>query len=212
MTVLVIETSTRRPSLALAWNSEVRDELIWETEDLAINLLGKLETLLERNHIDITTVSRIAICLGPGSWTGVRVGLSFAKGLVCGQRQRLYGFFSVESLMFACRKETGPVCCLVNAYRGRFYYYLRKKPAVLVRSPSIKTGTIREILSFLPPGTLLTGPGLEDIPESMVKEYRDLRVAERPRWYPLAGEAARLLFHKTGRKLPSPPLEPFYGR
>ncbi|HOL67848.1 MAG TPA: tRNA (adenosine(37)-N6)-threonylcarbamoyltransferase complex dimerization subunit type 1 TsaB [bacterium] len=124
MTVLVIETSTRRPSLALAWNSEVRDELIWETEDLAINLLGKLETLLERNHIDITTVSRIAICLGPGSWTGVRVGLSFAKGLVCGQRQRLYGFFSVESLMFACRKETGPVCCLVNAYRGRFYYYL----------------------------------------------------------------------------------------
>ncbi len=215
MILLCIETSTRYPSLALFYQQEVIAEYYWADEDVAAHLLDHTKHLLSILCVvqrSISAIDFFVVSLGPGSWTGVRVGLSFAKGLACGCRERIYGLLSIETILFACRKEKRPVCCLVNAYRGNFYYYSSKNPAGFIHHSEIRCAPIREILSSLAPRTLLVGPGLSDIPAEILDSYKNLEVGEHSLWYPSAGAGASLAWLKIHKGLSFPPLEPFYGR
>jgi len=212
MILLCLETSTRYPSLALFHQQGVMAEIFWEGEDIAASLLEQIKHILSANQLQISAIDSFVVSLGPGSWTGVRVGLSFAKGLACGRSERIYGLLSMETILFACRKEKRQVCCLVNAYRGNFYYYSTSNPASFIQHSEIRCAPIREILSSLEPGTLLVGPGLADIPPEMLDSYENLEVGENSLWYPAASAGASLAWLKIQKGLSFPPLEPFYGR
>lgn len=94
---LALDTSTLNTSLALFGP---QNQLIDKTEHFEEKyqqskiLFGLLDQLLKRNHVSPASVSSLAIGIGPGSYTGLRVGLAFAKTWVFAQHVELRSFRS----------------------------------------------------------------------------------------------------------------------
>jgi tRNA threonylcarbamoyladenosine biosynthesis protein TsaB len=82
MLTLAVDTTSNFGSIALADENGVREELLLHAPEGFSNVLfGELEGLLARNSVTLPEIDLFAGASGPGSFTGVRVGLSAIKGL-----------------------------------------------------------------------------------------------------------------------------------
>ena len=80
--LLAIDTATRNVSLALHDGTAILAEETWRTADHhTVELTPALQGLLTRVGIEATALTALAAALGPGSYTGLRIGMSLAKGL-----------------------------------------------------------------------------------------------------------------------------------
>lgn len=148
MLVLGIDTAARVGSLGLVRG---RDVLGSETivEDAAgagaehsAELGPALDRLLEHCGVELGDLGGIGVGLGPGSYTGLRVGVAFAKGLEFGLRVPLVGVPSFEAIAYACRElddaARATICALVDAKMGGIYaglYSVRDDAVDVVREP-----------------------------------------------------------------------------
>ena len=91
-------------------------------------LIPSLDTLMKREKIKKEDLEAVVVSLGPGSFTGLRVGLSLAKSLAFALKIPLVGVGSLDSWGFFSPRE-GIFCALRRAYRGRFYvgFYEKKQ-------------------------------------------------------------------------------------
>jgi tRNA threonylcarbamoyladenosine biosynthesis protein TsaB len=128
MRTLGIDTATAVGSLALAADGEVLGtETILEDAEHSAELEAALDRLLERCGAKLDEVGGIGVGLGPGSYTGLRVGVAFAKGLEFGLRVPLVGVPSFEATAYACRDFSGTICAVVDARMGGVYAGLYRR-------------------------------------------------------------------------------------
>jgi tRNA threonylcarbamoyl adenosine modification protein YeaZ len=116
---LAIDTSTNTASLALAQDHEVIAELSWYCgQNHSTQLLPSLAHLLAQTGTSLQSISGIIVARGPGSFNGLRVGVSTAKGLAFSLGIPIAGISSLEADAYQ-HAETGlPVCPIFNAGRG----------------------------------------------------------------------------------------------
>jgi tRNA threonylcarbamoyladenosine biosynthesis protein TsaB len=84
-----------------------------------VELAPQVALLLRRAGIEPGHLQGVAVAIGPGSYTGLRIGLGFAKGLALAQALPLVGVPTLEGLMRAQPPHTGPALALLEAGRGR---------------------------------------------------------------------------------------------
>ena len=125
---LAIDTSTDTASLALVQDGEVLAELTWRCgQNHSTQLLPHLEHLLSQANSSPQSLTGIIVARGPGSFNGLRVGISTAKGLAFSLGIPIVGISSleVEAYQYA---ETGlPICPIFNAGRGEIATALYQK-------------------------------------------------------------------------------------
>lgn len=126
MHVLAIDTSTDTGSAALWVDGAVRLSRTWQVASRhAEHLLGEVGTLLTEAGVTPAGLDLIAVSIGPGSFTGVRIGLATVKGLALAQGTKIVGVASTEALAFAAaRSQTGPkvtVVTLLDAYKSEVF-------------------------------------------------------------------------------------------
>ena len=116
---LAIDTSTDTASIALIEDSQVLAELTWHCgQNHTIQLLPHLSHLLTQTKTDFESLSCIFVARGPGSFNGLRVGISTAQGLAFSLRIPIVGISTLEAAAYQ-HAETGlPVCPVFNAGRG----------------------------------------------------------------------------------------------
>ncbi len=120
MITLALDTSHATGSVAIATNGFVLGEAQFAAPSSHLVELSKsIERLLEANHLTIRNVDRIAVVLGPGSFTGVRIGLAFAKGLSAAGKE-LVATGSLHLLAWPLI-DGSPVCAMIDAKRGEVY-------------------------------------------------------------------------------------------
>lgn len=95
--LLAIDTSTAQIGLALYDGATIPGELFWHsplhhTEQLAPAIAG----LLDRVGVKMDSIEALGVAIGPGSFTSLRVGLAFAKGLALGRHIPLIGIPTLE--------------------------------------------------------------------------------------------------------------------
>src|SRR5512143_3090918 len=79
--LLAIDTATAFAGIALLDAAGPRDALQWHTErNHTVELVPHVVEMLARNNVAARDVRAIAVAIGPGSYTGLRIGLSVAKG------------------------------------------------------------------------------------------------------------------------------------
>jgi tRNA threonylcarbamoyladenosine biosynthesis protein TsaB len=105
-----------------------------------------LDRLVERCGVELGDVGGLGVGLGPGSYTGLRVGVAFAKGLEFGLGVPLVGVPSFEAIAYACRDldeaRSAAICALVDAKMGGIYAGLYRVPGEVVevvREPWVST-------------------------------------------------------------------------
>jgi len=80
--ILALDTATRMASIALYDGERVHSEETWHSErNHTVELMPSLVRLLERQRVSPQELTGVVVALGPGSFTGLRIGLSVAKGL-----------------------------------------------------------------------------------------------------------------------------------
>lgn len=118
--ILAIDTATRFASIALYDDGGVIAEESWRTaNNHSVELLPALEQMLARQHLHIGEITAVAVAQGPGSFTGLRIGMSVAKGLCLGLGAALVAVPTLDITAYAAGDPGGPVIALLEAGRGR---------------------------------------------------------------------------------------------
>ncbi len=116
---LAIDTSTSWTGVALAEEKRLIAEMSWRTEqNQSVELLPNLLSLLKLAKKEIAGVKGLCVALGPGSFNGLRVGLSAAKGLAYGLRIPLVGVGTLEAEAYPFSYSGHNICALQGAGRG----------------------------------------------------------------------------------------------
>jgi tRNA threonylcarbamoyladenosine biosynthesis protein TsaB len=122
--LLIIETSAEVCSVALTTKSEVVAELNSETKNSHSELLaGFAKEILEQNNVSWSNIIAIAINGGPGSYTGLRIGASLAKGICFARKIPLIAVNSLQIIAStASPLENQKICSLIDARRMNVYF------------------------------------------------------------------------------------------
>ncbi|MGV3574318.1 MAG: tRNA (adenosine(37)-N6)-threonylcarbamoyltransferase complex dimerization subunit type 1 TsaB [Devosia sp.] len=158
---LAIDTAAPRLQLAVLRADGTTDVSI---DDIATGhaeiLFDRLAALLQRNDLTHADVERIAVTTGPGSFTGLRIGLSAARGLGLARKLPVLGIPSLFALSLGI--DSGPVTVLLDARRGEAYFQAFLAPGVAETEPMLLP--IEEARSRVVPGVALIEQPFVDLP------------------------------------------------
>ena len=158
MTILALEFSSSQRSVAVARGDIVLAEAS-ETGERGTNAFGLIEKVLAEAKIGRGEIECLAVGLGPGSYTGIRVALSIARGWQLARGVKLLGIGSTECLAAQAQAEKifGRVNVVVDAQRGEFYLATYEVSADGVKEAgALKIAAAAEV--ELCAGGLLAGP------------------------------------------------------
>jgi len=118
--LLAIDTATRAASLALHDGARVRVELSWESLDHhTVELTPRIVGMLAQLEATVQDLTGIAVSLGPGSFTGLRVGVAVAKGMAMARGIKLMGVPTLDIVAHMMKDARLPVVAVLAAGRGR---------------------------------------------------------------------------------------------
>jgi tRNA threonylcarbamoyl adenosine modification protein YeaZ len=125
--IVAIDSSTDIASLALA-KDKVLAQLSWRCgQNHSVELLPRLTQLLDEAKVSLKDTSVVIVAKGPGSFNGLRVGLSTAKGLAFSLGMPIIGISSLEAEAYGHAKTGLAICPIFNAGRGEIAIALYQK-------------------------------------------------------------------------------------
>jgi tRNA threonylcarbamoyladenosine biosynthesis protein TsaB len=154
--LLAIDTSTARMGLALYDGVSVPGEFIWRSDlHHTQELAPALAELLRRVDIKMKAVTALGVALGPGSFTSLRVGLAFVKGLVLARHIPVIGIPTLDIVAAAVPLSTRRLAAVVQAGRGRLavgwydageYEWQAEGPATVMTADELRKKSINRSL------------------------------------------------------------------
>lgn len=125
MIVLGIETSTKIGSVALADKGKILAAAdLSGVMNHSEKLLPAIEKIMASRKISFSDINRIAVSTGPGSFTGLRIGLTVARTLAQMLRKKVVGIPTLDCLAAMVPDCEGLICPLISAIQGQVYYAL----------------------------------------------------------------------------------------
>lgn len=122
LTLLAVDTATSTCSVALADQNGTIAELNYSGKQThAKHLATMVDRLLEQAAVTLDRVAAFAVDAGPGTFTGLRIGMAAVKGLAAATRKPAVGVSSLDALANQVTHVSGQICCLLDARRGEVY-------------------------------------------------------------------------------------------
>ena len=122
--ILAIDTSGKSTSIALARGAGlIASVVIPPDEKRSETLWSDVQSLLAETGLRIEDVDVFAACVGPGGFTGLRVGMAALKGFSMAKGKPLIGVTSLQASAYGIEAQKR-VCVLLNAYKGEVYSQL----------------------------------------------------------------------------------------
>jgi tRNA threonylcarbamoyladenosine biosynthesis protein TsaB len=168
---LAIDTSTDTAGIALSSQGEIIAELTWHAgQNHTTELVPNLLCILEQARLNLKDINGIIVAKGPGSFNGLRVGMSFAKGLALALNIPLVGISTLEVEAFPYAATTLPICPIQNAGRGEIAIAIfQTKRGKWCRLAGEHITTIEALIPEINRSTIFCGR----IPPEMVLQLRE---------------------------------------
>ena len=183
MLILAFETSAKAASVALTENGKLLGEGYQNTGlTHSQTLMVMAEDVLKQCGKTAQEVEAVAVAEGPGSFTGVRIGVAAAKGFAWGKEIPCYGISTLEAMAESLGVFEGYVCPCMDARRSQVYNAL-----------------------FLAEGGRLTRVA-EDRAIALADLKEELKNLEKPVF--LVGDGATLCYNTLSKEVPSLVLPP----
>ena len=127
--ILNIETSSKNCSVCLSSKGKLIQSFDSEDDTFRHSelLTSCIQDILSENNIDVKDLSVVSIGIGPGSFTGLRIGFSVAKGLCYPHNINLVGISSLKIIANSVIKENKNIISLIKD-KGEYYYLAKYKP------------------------------------------------------------------------------------
>jgi len=160
MIVLGIDTSTWWASVGVVDDTRVLAAAVERANGShTLGLLPLVQRTLAAATVAVRDVAAVAVTRGPGAFTGLRVGLSTAKGLAYATGARLVAVPTLEALARTVEDYDGPVVPLLDARRGEFYCarFEVGRDGSCERVADDRLASLDEVLAGLPPQCVIVG-------------------------------------------------------
>ena len=183
MLILAFETSAKAASVALTENGKLLGESYQNTGlTHSQTLMVMAEDLLQQCGKTVSDLTAVAVAEGPGSFTGVRIGVAAAKGLAWGGELPCYGVSTLEAMAVSLGIYEGFVCACMDARRSQVYNGVF----------SVQQGKISRVT--------------EDRAISLAELGEELKSLTKPIY--LVGDGATLTYKTLGAEIPDLILPP----
>ena len=213
MRIAAIETSTRAASVALLEGATlVAAQPLPDQAGTAAALAPAIEHAVSRAGWRMADLELVAVSIGPGSFTGLRVGVTTAKSLAYALGCEVLGVDSLE-VVAAQAQHAGDVCSVLDAQRGQLfcgrYRFDAAGESEVREAPRIVDPP--QWIDSLAAGELVTGPGLRRVASGLPG---GIPLAPEAVWLPRAETVGRLAGRQfaAGRRSDCWSLSPKYLR
>jgi tRNA threonylcarbamoyladenosine biosynthesis protein TsaB len=170
--LLSVESATRVMSVAVLRGETLLAEISTFDERVhSERLLPAIDRLLEIAELSLDEIEAFAVSIGPGSFTGLRIGLATVKGLAFGSERLVVGVPTLAALTVAAAGSAGPVAALLDARREEVYAACLAGPGD-IGAPLIPDAvfTAGELSAALPRScTVVVGEGAEGVAAEAAK-------------------------------------------
>ena len=155
----------------------------------AETVLPLIDSLLEQAHVSIREIDCFAVDIGPGSFTGVRIGVSLVNAMAFALSKPIIPVDSLCALYEAVLEQEQPVAAIINARNGNAYAALYRAGETILAPSAVE---VEPFLASLPQGAVIVGDAME------------------PKTYPRAKAVGQAALNKLGSAVSS--VEPLYLR
>lgn len=177
--LLAIDTSTQMIGLALFDGSTVIAESVWRSQNHhTVELSPAIQQLLLRCGIKSQQLSGLAVALGPGSFTGLRIGLAVAKGMAMALHIPLAGIPTLDVLAVAQPILDVPMAAVLSAGRQRLaigWYQVQNRRWMPEGQPVIMT--TEELVRQIHKPTYICGELDSQSRQMLARKYRNVNLA-----------------------------------
>lgn len=205
MKILAADTSTKHLSLAVTDGDNVLSTRnVRPRKDLSLTITFDIEHVLEKAGITLHDLDGFVVGLGPGSFTGLRVGLSMMKAFIMVTEKPVVGVSSLDAVAMNITAHKPTQICVINDARRNLLYsaIYEKKDTGLTRKSEYFLKPIDEILVLLKGPTIFVGDGIPLYKEHILakaKEWDNRFTAHfetDKHWLPYAKELAHLGYQR----------------
>lgn len=169
--LLAMDTASRVTGLALYDQAGLHMEQLWLSgNNHTVELMPYIVRACEQQNLAPSGLQAVAVSLGPGSFTGLRVGLSVGKGLALALGIPVLGVPTLDATAYAYSREVLPVCAVLPAGRGRWCAALYRSRTAFgwQRTSDYALVTADDLIALLQEPTLICG----ELDQSLVDVLR----------------------------------------
>jgi tRNA threonylcarbamoyladenosine biosynthesis protein TsaB len=169
MIVLGIETCSSLCGVALVRDGSIIGKFTINISNFHDEkLLGILADLLKASSLKIEEIDGYAVANGPGSFTGIRIGMSVAKGLAVAKGKPIVGVSVLDALAYKVNDFSGKddiktICSVIDAKRDEVYYSMFNLNGSIERISEYDCKSVAELIPLIPEGTLFIGDAVDKV-------------------------------------------------
>lgn len=196
MLILGIETATDRVGVALGHHEGVLGSFeVSKPRRHAELLTPMIEQVCRQCDVTLAEIGVVAVDVGPGLFTGMRVGMAAAKAMAHALRVPVIGLSSLDLLAYPLRHAHGEIASVIDARRGEVYFaFYRPVPGGVQRVAEPRVGTVEDLMAEMLAAhehLLVVGDGARRHAERLV-EARRCELADAMLQYPSASALVHL--------------------
>ncbi len=165
MNVLSIDSSSKVATIALINDEEIISEYILNNKrEHSTILMPMIDKILNENNMSINDIDGYVVSKGPGSFTGLRIGMATIKGLSFGSNRPYVSLSSLDGLAYSVSSFSGIICPIMTALRENVYTSLYKlidgKLHNILEPVAMDIDELVEILKEKNENIIFTGDGI----------------------------------------------------
>jgi tRNA threonylcarbamoyladenosine biosynthesis protein TsaB len=203
MMVLSADTSCDRFSLALMDKDVIISQFNASScQRQSSDMLPEIEKLLSRNALDVSDIDCFCVGLGPGSFTGLRIGVTIMRAIALTQKKPIVGIPSIDAIACNALPYKSDICVIIDARQQKVYArFYRFRDAKMYPSGRIMLLGMQELLQKIKKPVLFLGDGIKLCGDQIVnKGIKHENLLAEHTWYPHAGSIGRLGIERAARK------------
>lgn len=204
MLILGIETATERVSVAIGGHEGVLAMFeVTRGRRHAETLTPAIDFVCRQADVTLDEISVVAVDLGPGLFTGMRVGLASAKAIAQALRVPMIGISSLDLLAYPLRRTDKVIAAVIDARKGEVFHALyRQVPGGIQRVTEPRGGRVDDLIADLlarSQEVVCVGDGALRYREEIAAGYR-VEIAEQFFAYPSSAPLVQLAHAKALRE------------
>ncbi len=142
MIILAVDSSSKVATVALMKDEKLLGEItLNDKKEHSVILMNIIEDLLKNNNLTIGDIDGYVVSKGPGSFTGLRIGMATVKGLSFGSDKPYVSVSSLDALALSVSNFDGLICPIMDALRNSVYTSLYKSNSTYYTNSDESTDT-----------------------------------------------------------------------
>ncbi len=182
MTILAVDSSALTATVAVLKDGKIKGEISFTTSlTHSETVMPMIDEVLRKTNLTINDIDLFACSEGPGSFTGLRIGIGTVKGLAYGLGKKVCGVSTLEALAYNMSYTDYLIAPIMDARRGQVYNALYKyegEKLVTVTDP--RALSIEELCSLISEKVIFVGDGVKVHKDKIVELLGDKALFAQP--------------------------------